>query len=146
MMRPTAWVGLCSLFAVALLAAPAAGGDANTIDRPPMRVKVKAGEEIQVRAHWNWIRQCQSQDPPEIKITRPPQSGAVDVRKGDYAVTGSLSGNSVCIGKTLPGIAIFSKAGGQPGTDSFHCTELVGGTRKNSTTRLQEWEVEVTIE
>ncbi|HVO20452.1 MAG TPA: hypothetical protein VMU15_14430 [Anaeromyxobacter sp.] len=146
MMRPTTWVGLCSLFAGALLTAPAAGADANTIVRPTMQVKVKAGEEIQVRAHWNWTRQCQSQDPPEIKVTRPPQSGAVDVRKGDYAVTGSLSGNSVCVGKTLPGIAIFYKAGSQPGTDSFHYTELVGGTRKNSITRLQEWEVEVTVE
>jgi TolB-like protein len=129
--------------------APPASRDATPGDaghKPIVtRVTVRRGDEVLVRHFKNFGKGCVAAPLPEIRVTRPPTGGTVELRRGDYPVEASwLPGAEIpCKGKILPGLAVVYHAGPNgPSADAFHF-QVVSGVKL---LRLFEFEVKVEVE
>jgi TolB-like protein len=123
--------------------APAAGGDAGDLNRS-VRVRVRPGAEALVKGHKSWGKGCIPGPIPEIRITRPPTRGTVELRRGDFAVDGAwgTGADLSCMGRVFPGLGIYYRAAGPaPALDTMHY-QLTTGIQRPVT---YEVEVEISI-
>ena len=122
-------------------ATPGEGGHHPVISR----VSVRRDGEVLVRHFKNFGKGCVAAPLPEIRVTRPPTAGTIELRRGDYPVEVSwLPGADIpCKGKVLPGLAVVYHAGPTgPSVDAFHY-QVVSGVKL---LRLFEFEVKVDVE
>ena len=136
--------------AAAAAPAPALGTPAGSTPYPrpgfvprQRAVTIRAGEEIMVFSHRNWLRGCLPAPPPEVRFVVLPQQGKAETRPGDYVVPDQLWGraDSPCKGKVLPGLGVFYRAPQAPGKDGFRYQLLGSGASRKGYDVL----VEITV-
>jgi TolB-like protein len=105
---------------------------------------VESGQEVLVNGHKNWKPGCKPAPLPFIRITRQPEHGAVELRRGTFVITQSWNkaADLSCIGKKVPGLGLYYRAGEAfHGEDAFRY-ELVSGVMKQQSF---DFEVRVSV-
>lgn len=125
------WIGKPGLrYVTAMFGLVAIAGEAA--ERQGKTATVESGAEVLVYGHKNWDKGCRPMPVPEIKITRPPATGAIALRPGTFRVDGSWhpDADQGCKGRSFPGIGVYYKANpGSRGVDTFEYDVTLGGKR-----------------
>jgi TolB-like protein len=98
-------------------------------------LSVRSGGEVLVAGHKNWRRGCLPARPPGIRITRQPQGGTVEIRRGSFVIFGTWhpDADRSCDGKSVPGLGIYYRA--RPdfqGIDTFAYQLTLGRARQRT--------------
>jgi len=132
--------------AVVALLRPIAGPQAGAAGQNRfLHARTRVREEVLVSNHKTWNRACKAGPTPVIQVTRPPQHGTVELRRGSFVVEGSWirPDDRSCDGHFLPGLGVYYQPTGPgPGRDSFHY-QLISGFQLD---HVFEVEVEVEVD
>lgn len=127
-MGATRSVACCMTVVLALAVSSSEGAE-----RQQKRATVTPGGEVLVYGHKNWDKSCQPMPAPEIKITRSPAHGAIDLRPGTFVIDGSWhpEADRSCLGKSVPGLGVYYRASPTfRGTDTFEYEVTLGGRKQ----------------
>ena len=91
-----------------------AAADARSLSRT-----VSSGKTQQVLSYASWGEAC-SPRAGTVRLVTKPQHGKVQSRRSNLLITTARFGDTKCIGKRIPGVAIdYTPDKGFRGTDSF---------------------------